>query len=205
MEKKQQLVFRRGLLKAARRTRAWILTGGSHAGVMAMVGQTVRQASEDQHVVCLGVSSWGAVLGHEKMEKKGNGKVFQYSQRELTEAEDGEGEEGEGKERVALDPYHTHFVFVDDGSEATMRLSFIETEQARPVVVMPDSGGAAYDIYRFWTRGELPVVLPDGSNDGYVALCEELLPLIREVGSENTGANQVCPLSFFHIGSDAEG
>lgn len=86
-----------------------------------------------------------------------------------------------------------------------MRLSFIETEQARPVVVMPDSGGAAYDIYRFWTRGELPVVLPDGSNDGYVALCEELLPLIREVGSENTGANQVCPLSFFHIGSDAEG
>lgn len=121
MEKKQQLVFRRGLLKAARRTRAWILTGGSHAGVMAMVGQTVRQASEDQHVVCLGVSSWGAVLGHEKMEKKGNGKVFQYSQRELTEAEDGEGEEGEGKERVALDPYHTHFVFVDDGSEASTR------------------------------------------------------------------------------------
>ena len=76
MDTKQQLVFRRGLLKAARRTRVWIVTGGTNAGVMAMVGRTVQEASEDQPVVCLGVASWGALLGHERMELKGNGKVF---------------------------------------------------------------------------------------------------------------------------------
>ncbi|KAL1512225.1 hypothetical protein AB1Y20_005487 [Prymnesium parvum] len=294
LEEKEQLVFRRGLLQAARRTRAWIVTGGTEGGVMAMVGRTVRDASEDQQLVCLGVTSWGAVLSHEKMEQRGNGKVFAYE----GEAADGAARQGgevcgRGEAaRVPLDPYHTHFICVDDGSKgrfgvetqlrgeledaicsvrpprpthtstrrthgtspqaggafggghveacqaeggmglgvqrissnpaasalstpmvllvvggglATLRSVLATLQKARPVVVMPDSGGAAYDIYRYWTSGALPPALDDKSNEGYIALCDELLPLIRAAGTTRTGANQVSPLSFFHVGADAEG
>ena len=42
LEAQQQLVFRRGLLKAARTTQAWIVTSGTACGVMAMVGRELK-------------------------------------------------------------------------------------------------------------------------------------------------------------------
>ena len=62
-----------GLIRVAQMTKAWLITGGTQAGVMALVGVCARYAEED--LVCLGISSWGAVRGHRDIEEMENGAV----------------------------------------------------------------------------------------------------------------------------------
>lgn len=46
-------------------TGAWIITGGTHAGVMKHVGQAVRDhalsSSMKGQIVAIGVASWGVI------------------------------------------------------------------------------------------------------------------------------------------------
>ena len=74
------LVVRRGLLRAARTTRAWITTDGYADGVGQMVGRMVQHDAEEDgsEVVCLGLAAWDRVALHEQMERKPNGAVFRY-------------------------------------------------------------------------------------------------------------------------------
>jgi hypothetical protein len=109
MKGKDRAIFKRGLREAARRTQAWIVTGGTNSGVMSMVGSMVAETDEDtpHNTVCLGVVPWGAVHRHESLAEKGSGKVYLYEDFEVRK----------GK-HAALDPNHSHFLFVDDGSAA---------------------------------------------------------------------------------------
>lgn len=79
---------------------------------MGMVGRTVQEADADHQLVCLGIASWGATLGHERMEEQANGKVFRYNEHEL----DASYLSSPRPCRAALEPNHTHFLCVDDGS-----------------------------------------------------------------------------------------
>uniref|UniRef100_A0A8C0JAG5 TRPM SLOG domain-containing protein n=1 Tax=Chelonoidis abingdonii TaxID=106734 RepID=A0A8C0JAG5_CHEAB len=59
-------IFRRGLVKVAQTTGAWIITGGSHAGVMKQVGEAVRDFSmssscKEGEIVTIGIATWGTV------------------------------------------------------------------------------------------------------------------------------------------------
>lgn len=62
-------VFRRGLMKAAQSTGAYIISGGSHSGVMKYVGQAVRDSSliragdGGEGLVAIGIATWGTVQG----------------------------------------------------------------------------------------------------------------------------------------------
>lgn len=62
-------VFRRGLMKAAQSTGAYIISGGSHSGVMKYVGQAVRDSSliragdGGENLVAIGIATWGTVQG----------------------------------------------------------------------------------------------------------------------------------------------
>uniref|UniRef100_A0A3Q3FY33 Transient receptor potential cation channel, subfamily M, member 2 n=1 Tax=Labrus bergylta TaxID=56723 RepID=A0A3Q3FY33_9LABR len=47
-------MFHRGLIKVAQTTGAWIITGGTHAGVMKHVGQAVRDNA-------LSMATWGII------------------------------------------------------------------------------------------------------------------------------------------------
>lgn len=112
MTDKQKLVFRRGLLSAARTTNAWIMTGGTNAGVMEMVGRMLQESSVE--VPCIGVTSWGVVADKEEMAKKANGRVLDYNGKTKLGAKFEAAEQ-----RVALDPNHSHFVLVDTGAEGS--------------------------------------------------------------------------------------
>ncbi|MGH0117658.1 UNVERIFIED_CONTAM: hypothetical protein FKN15_041850 [Acipenser sinensis] len=66
MKPRLKNMFRRGLIKVARSTGAWIVTGGSHAGVMKHVGEAVRDytmssSSKDGKIVAIGIATWGIV------------------------------------------------------------------------------------------------------------------------------------------------
>uniref|UniRef100_A0A3P9H160 Transient receptor potential cation channel, subfamily M, member 2 n=1 Tax=Oryzias latipes TaxID=8090 RepID=A0A3P9H160_ORYLA len=58
-------MFHRGLIKVAQTTGAWIITGGTNAGVMKHVGQAVRDYSLSNsmqgQIVAIGVATWGVI------------------------------------------------------------------------------------------------------------------------------------------------
>ncbi|XP_070535546.1 transient receptor potential cation channel subfamily M member 2-like [Ptychodera flava] len=115
MTPKLKTVFRSGLTKVALSTDAWIITGGTHSGVMKHVGEAVRDYTlgsgsySRKQIVNIGITPWGVV--HQRKDlivarnpKHRRSNVASYHVRCSTQ-------QGE----VSLDPNHTHFILVDDG------------------------------------------------------------------------------------------
>ncbi|XP_038149242.1 transient receptor potential cation channel subfamily M member 2 [Cyprinodon tularosa] len=103
-------VFHRGIIKVAQTTGAWIITGGTHTGVMRHVGQAVRDYALSNtmqgEIVAIGVATWGAihnrhVLKYEEGKSKANYAIDTQGQGRLS----------------CLDNNHTHFLLVDDGTD----------------------------------------------------------------------------------------
>uniref|UniRef100_A0A4W3HMT6 Transient receptor potential cation channel, subfamily M, member 2 n=1 Tax=Callorhinchus milii TaxID=7868 RepID=A0A4W3HMT6_CALMI len=103
-------LFCRGLIKVAKSTGAWIITGGSHAGVMKHVGEAVRRytmtsSSKEGEVVAIGVATWGIVHNRECLINKEGMFPVEYTL----------DEENQGR-LSCLDHNHSHFILVDDGT-----------------------------------------------------------------------------------------
>ncbi|XP_033755589.1 transient receptor potential cation channel subfamily M member-like 2 isoform X2 [Pecten maximus] len=105
--------FKRGLIQAATSTGAWIITGGTHTGVMEIVGEGIREYiltyGKQKDIVCLGVPLWGIIANRDALDEDENGNFPAIYSKQGLEAE-------KGKRTVPLDHNHTHFVIVDDGS-----------------------------------------------------------------------------------------
>ncbi|XP_041438825.1 transient receptor potential cation channel subfamily M member 2 [Xenopus laevis] len=100
--------FSRGLVTAAQSTGAWIITGGSHAGVMKHVGEAVRDFSGGQHesdIVLIGIATWGIVHNRELLISEAGGAPAVYQM-----------DEGSQGSLCCLDNNHTHFILVDNGT-----------------------------------------------------------------------------------------
>ncbi|XP_062862686.1 transient receptor potential cation channel subfamily M member 2 [Trichomycterus rosablanca] len=167
--------FRRGLIKVAQTTGAWILTGGTHAGVMKHVGRAVRDynlssnAVEGQ-IVAIGVATWGVIHNRQALvHPEGRFPAYYYLD-----------EEGQGR-LSCLDINHSHFILVDDGTHGKYgaeidlrgRLEKLISEKALgnkdsevtiPVVcVMLDGGpGTLNTIYNSMIN-HTPCVILEGS------------------------------------------
>jgi transient receptor potential cation channel subfamily M member 2 len=61
--------FKRGLIKAAASTGAWIITGGTNTGVMRLVGEAVADEFHkyNQKLTVLGIATWGKIALREQM------------------------------------------------------------------------------------------------------------------------------------------
>ncbi|XP_006876843.1 PREDICTED: transient receptor potential cation channel subfamily M member 2 [Chrysochloris asiatica] len=110
MKLRLKSIFRRGLVKVAQTTGAWIITGGSHAGVMKQVGEAVRDFSlsssyKEGDVITIGVATWGTVHNRESLVHPTGGFPAEYVL----------DEEGQGN-LTCLDSNHSHFILVDDGT-----------------------------------------------------------------------------------------
>ncbi|XP_056610904.1 LOW QUALITY PROTEIN: transient receptor potential cation channel subfamily M member 2 [Triplophysa dalaica] len=102
--------FRRGLIKVAKTTGAWILTGGTHAGVMKHVGMAVRDYtlsnnSMEGQIVVIGIATWGIIHKRHKLVNPEGCFPADYILDEV----------GQGG-LSCLDINHTHFLLVDDGT-----------------------------------------------------------------------------------------
>lgn len=65
--------FKRGLIKTAETTGAWIISGGTNAGVMRLVGEAVADEfkyNSQQKLVVLGIASWGKIALRDEMKAK---------------------------------------------------------------------------------------------------------------------------------------
>ncbi|KAK3787677.1 hypothetical protein RRG08_031907 [Elysia crispata] len=111
MKTRLREVFRRGLMKAALSTGAWIVTGGSNAGVMKHVGEAVRDfgLTAEGRVMTIGIASWGSVQNKEHLIAPDGCKGLWPASYRI---------EDKVKPRQALlDPNHTHFILVDNGTQ----------------------------------------------------------------------------------------
>ncbi|XP_051899496.1 transient receptor potential cation channel subfamily M member 2 isoform X2 [Pristis pectinata] len=105
-----KFMFRRGLIKVAQSTGAWIITGGSFAGVMKYVGEAVRHCNmtsnyKEKQIVAIGIASWGIVHNRDSLvDVQGKFPATYY----IDEANQGK--------LSCLDHNHTHFILVDDGT-----------------------------------------------------------------------------------------
>ncbi|XP_030283130.1 transient receptor potential cation channel subfamily M member 2 isoform X2 [Sparus aurata] len=103
-------VFHRGLIKVAQTTGAWIITGGTHTGVMKHVGRAVRDyalsSSTQGQIVAIGVATWGIIHNRDALVHPEGCFPAHYVM------------DIEGQGRLScLDNNHTHFLLVDDGTQ----------------------------------------------------------------------------------------
>uniref|UniRef100_A0A3Q1J6J4 Transient receptor potential cation channel, subfamily M, member 2 n=1 Tax=Anabas testudineus TaxID=64144 RepID=A0A3Q1J6J4_ANATE len=104
-------MFHRGLIKVAQTTGAWIITGGTHVGVMKHVGHAVRDyalssSSMQGQVVAIGVATWGVIHNRDTLMSPEGCFPAHYSMDNTNQG------------RLSLlDNNHTHFLLVDDGTQ----------------------------------------------------------------------------------------
>ncbi|XP_021567214.1 transient receptor potential cation channel subfamily M member 2 isoform X2 [Carlito syrichta] len=175
MKLRLKSIFRRGLVKVAQTTGAWIITGGSHAGVMKQVGEAVRDFSlsssyKEGDVITIGVATWGTIHHRESLIHPMGSFPAEYIL----------DEEGQGN-LTCLDNNHSHFILVDDGThgqygvEISLRtkLEKFISEQTKerggvaikiPIVcvVLEGGPGTLNTIYNAITNGT-PCVIVEGS------------------------------------------
>ncbi|XP_008402157.1 transient receptor potential cation channel subfamily M member 2-like isoform X2 [Poecilia reticulata] len=101
--------FHRGLIKVAQTTGAWIITGGTNAGVMMHVGQAVRDCALNnttkRKIVAIGVAPWGVIHNKDKLVNENGCFPANYAI----------DTQGQG-DLACLDNNHSHFLLVDDGT-----------------------------------------------------------------------------------------
>ena len=187
-------VFDRGLVDAARASKAWLITGGTDTGVMKIVADAM--ASHGVNLPVIGIAPLGCVNRHSLLSGCKGGTV-RYPGSTAT---------GSG---APLNKHHNHFVLVDNGvyspapwgSEIVFRSRLIAVyrEQKRvpsvllvvqggpgtlktivddakvntPIVLLAESGGAASAVYRYIEHG----MVIDPGFEAFEATLEEIRQL----------------------------
>eukprot|EP00899_Mesostigma_viride_P009393 jgi/Mesvir1/18455/Mv14310-RA.1 len=152
-----EAIFSKGLATAAKNASAWIVTGGADAGVMSYVGKAFRHMQSSGNTVPLiGIAPFRAVLHYHELMSKGTDQPMWYWRGH---------QRGNANEFDALEPHHTHFVFVDAqqpqaggewgtcvlGTETELRTQFEGLRAGTKVIIVEESGGAA-DVIPLWKR-----------------------------------------------------
>ncbi|XP_052774542.1 transient receptor potential cation channel subfamily M member-like 2 isoform X2 [Mya arenaria] len=102
--------FCQGLMRFVHTTDSWIFTSGFQTGVNQYVGEAVRDygimTSLEKSLVTVGIAPWGCIQSADTLvNKKSTSGLYPAKYRQV-----------KSRKRVPLDPNHTHFLLVDDGT-----------------------------------------------------------------------------------------
>ncbi|XP_018419867.1 PREDICTED: transient receptor potential cation channel subfamily M member 4 [Nanorana parkeri] len=106
-------ILRKGLVKAAQSTGAWIMTGGMQVGIGKYVGEAVRDhatASSNSRtkVVAMGIAPWGIIHNHQSLVNPKGSSPAKYNMENV----DGP--------TYSLDNNYSVFLLADDGTNEQM-------------------------------------------------------------------------------------
>eukprot|EP00053_Salpingoeca_punica_P025338 m.16890 g.16890 ORF g.16890 m.16890 type:complete len:1448 (+) comp7747_c0_seq1:367-4710(+) len=87
-----------GLQRATSSTDAWVITGGTHAGVMKLTGEIMNDMPADSRPPLIGIATWGILENRDTL----------CGRRDVTYS---------SNKSTSLDHNHQAFVLVDDGRE----------------------------------------------------------------------------------------
>lgn len=147
------------LIKAAKTTNAWIISGGTNYGVMRLMGEAIK---EDLYpnVPVIGIATWG-VLASREIFLETNGNEIDYNLNDLEESETS----------VAINPDHTHFIFVNGGTpkifgveipfrtDLEQKLRDGETKIAPMVLIVVEGGAGTIETVRNAFFFSTPIIL----------------------------------------------
>ncbi|CAF1459500.1 unnamed protein product, partial [Rotaria sordida] len=104
MKSKLFRMFRQGLLKVAKTTDIWIITGGVNTSITKLIGEIIRTNPDPSHPIHLiGIAPWGCISGVEQLDVHGTNVIYVKSKT------------GQNNE-ISLEPNHTQFILIDDGT-----------------------------------------------------------------------------------------
>jgi len=104
--------FSQGLVEAAKRTGAWVITGGTQTGVMDMVGKAVKEHDRQRQVPCIGITPFGGLTPQWRAQ------LVEGSHREAIDAADIDTGLVKDANNVVLSHIqenHTHSIIIDSG------------------------------------------------------------------------------------------
>ncbi|XP_048483560.1 transient receptor potential cation channel trpm isoform X6 [Plutella xylostella] len=193
LQPKLKKVLRKGLLKAAKTTGAWIFTGGTNTGVTRQVGDALQleRSQRAGRVVSIGIAPWGIVEGAHELLGKGRDVPYHAMASPRSKL-------------AVLNNRHAYFLLVDNGSigrygaEIVLRRKLEKyiaaqklhpyTHSSTPVVCLVIEGGTntVRAVLEYVTdTPPVPVVVCDGS--GRAA---DLIAFVHKYASE-TGEQTV--------------
>ncbi|CAF1524410.1 unnamed protein product, partial [Rotaria sp. Silwood1] len=165
--------FMKGIIQAALKADGWIVTTGFKTGVVQLVGEAIhehRVTNPRSHITAIGCSKWGAARNRASLilSKKLTNSI-QDTTMDTSKRTKGEQD---------LEPNHTHFLLLDDGTYygydiEDYRTKFVleashynksDNEENVPIVTIVVEGGpdTLSTIYKDLSNN-IPVVLIDGS------------------------------------------
>ncbi|RVE51394.1 hypothetical protein evm_003949 [Chilo suppressalis] len=188
LQPKLKKVLRKGLLKAAKTTGAWIFTGGTNTGVTRQVGDALQleRSQRAGRVVSIGIAPWGIVEGASELIGKGRDVPYHAIASPRSKL-------------AVLNNRHAYFLLVDNGSvgrygaEIVLRRKLEKyiaaqklhpyTHSSTPVVCLVIEGGTntVRAVLEYVTdTPPVPVVVCDGS--GRAA---DLIAFVHKYASES--------------------
>ncbi|XP_068620258.1 transient receptor potential cation channel trpm [Battus philenor] len=171
LQPKLKKVLRKGLLKAAKTTGAWIFTGGTNTGVTRQVGDALQleRSQRAGRVVSIGIAPWGIVEGANELIGRGRDVPYHAIASPRSKL-------------AVLNNRHASFLLVDNGSvgrygaEIVLRRKLEKyiaaqklhpyTHSSTPVVCLVIEGGTntVRAVLEYVTdTPPVPVVVCDGS------------------------------------------
>ncbi|XP_022248148.1 transient receptor potential cation channel trpm-like [Limulus polyphemus] len=105
LQHKLKQVLRKGLVKAAKTTGAWIFTAGTNTGVMRHVGEALlnERTPRQRRVVTIGIAPWGII--ENKRDLVGKNTVVPYHSISSPKSR-----------LTVLNNHHSYFLLVDNGT-----------------------------------------------------------------------------------------
>lgn len=137
--------FSQGLVEAAKRTGAWVITGGTQTGVMNMVGKAVKEHDRQRQVPCIGITPFGGLTPQwRKVLVQGN----PCEPIDAAEIDSGLVKDERGVTLSHIQENHTHSIIIDNGKlggagfggELKFRAKFEEHLSAPWVMVVVNGG-----------------------------------------------------------------
>ncbi|KAL3836237.1 hypothetical protein ACJMK2_021676, partial [Sinanodonta woodiana] len=135
--------LRDGIMKAARDTGAWLITDGTDSSGMNQ-DKTEPANILKEHVV-IGIAPWGVICNRQKLVKKKGSWPAKYDTEETCK----------DNERF-LDPNHSHYILVDDGTQHKLDIEIpfrlkLEHEMAK---IKTKTGNDVLSVTLFMGGGE---------------------------------------------------
>ncbi|KAL1503694.1 hypothetical protein AB1Y20_012167 [Prymnesium parvum] len=232
LSRKNLVVIERAICEVVKDTKAWMLTSGVDAGVSRVIGRMLREMEDRDQVVCMGVVAAQRVAFTDGLRSRPKGEVYKYPAESAPPPSDDFQlrleqnhshflmvDAGASQNFAALESDFRFklqnmlgatlpmVMLVMGGDLATLHMVKQALDDKRPVVVLPDTGGAALQIYEacfVQTEARKDPTSLASRPESYRNAARAVLKDIKHLGERLTGGNKEPAVTFYRVHGDQE-
>ena len=192
LDQSNEYALRRALTILSKLGNVWVISAGTDTGIMKILGSTIRaiESEEEIHIPLVGIVPFGATNNFEMLVAHA---IDDRNHLELTSGDVEYPHTFASREGAALNPNHSHFLLVDDGTrgakawgcEIPLRsalVNFYVTDRILPVVQLVVRGGPG----TVQTVAKLPANVPVVVMAGTGGAAQMIQQACRQLTSEKS-------------------